>query len=81
MSFSQINISSNLLRGIVGYDPIQINIYGKVDNKSMIAELHKLYPNATNEINTVFSDNVTINKRVVGDPKQKRFSYDVYAPK
>ena len=81
MDFSQINISSNLLRGIVGYDPIQINIYGEVNNKSIIAELKKLYPNAINEIDTVFSGNITMNKRIMGNPRQKRFSHDVFTTK
>lgn len=81
MQFSQINISSNLLLKIVGYDPIQINIYGDVNNDSIIAELKKLYPQALKEIDTIFEEKIIINKRTMGNPKLNHFSYDVYASK
>jgi hypothetical protein len=76
---SQVNISSNLLRGKVGCDPIQIKLYGKVDKKSMIAELKKLYPNASNEINNAFAGDITI--KTVVNPSRTQYSYDVLLSK
>ena len=77
MDFSRVNISSNLLRKIVGYDPIQINIYGDVTNDSIICELKKLYPHIENEIDIVFDEKSIINKTIMGNPNQRLFSYDI----
>ena len=82
MNFSQVNISSSILRAKTGSDPIQINIYGVVDNNSIAKELIKLYPDIIKEIkDVIINDNNIISKRNLGNPKLKRYSYDVTTSK
>jgi len=77
---NRVDVTSEFLAKKIGHDPIQLNIYGAVNKKSIVNEIKKLYPHLSDDIDNVFTVAPQINKQNCGI-QTGIYSYRVFCSK